>query len=168
MRKLFCMLVFACMLVPLGAQDFEVPKDYVFKTEEDYARYEPQVLKGIDWLLNTQLGSQREKRIQVNSFVVTWLTGAPNVSVNMRSTVANFAKANADLVIVFMCGWTRYELLHKANVNELDANVKSIQAVMDFYVRNKAYLSKDALVEKYLKLNEQGKLTAYLSEQIKS
>ena len=164
MKKLFGILTFSILAFNLVAQEFEVPKNCILSKEEDYAKYEGEVLKGIDWLLKTPISSQPEKRREINRFVMTWLTGSPTVTVNIKPEIVNFMKPNPDLLMVFMCGWTKYSIETKDNNNTAMGNQKGIEAVMEFYIKNKEYLKKDNNVEKYIKLKENGKLEEYISK----
>jgi len=164
MKKLFGILMFSILAFSLVAQEFEVPKNCILSKEEDYAKYEGDILKGIDWLLKTPISSQPEKRREVNTFVITWLTGSPTVTVNIKPEIVNFMKPNPDLLMVFMCGWTKYSIETKDNNNTAMGNQKGIEAVIEFYIKNKEYLKKDNNVEKYIKLKENGKLEEYISK----
>jgi hypothetical protein len=164
MKKLFGILMFSILAFSLVAQEFEVPKNCILSKEEDYAKYEGDILKGIDWLLKTPISSQPEKRREINRFVMTWLTGSPTVNVNIKPEIVNFMKPNPDLLMVFMCGWTKYSIETKDNNNTAMGNQKGIEAVMEFYIKNKEYLKKDNNVEKYIKLKENGKLEEYISK----
>jgi len=164
MKKLFGILMFSILAFSLVAQEFEVPKNCILSKEEDYAKYEGDILKGIDWLLKTPISSQPEKRREINRFVMTWLTGSPTVTVNIKPEIVNFMKPNPDLLMVFMCGWTKYSIETKDNNNTAMGNQKGIEAVMEFYIKNKEYLKKDNNVEKYIKLKENGKLEEYISK----
>jgi hypothetical protein len=164
MKKLFGILMFSILTFNLVAQEFEVPKDCILSKEEDYAKYEGDILKGIDWLLKTPISSQPEKRREINRFVMTWLTGSPTVTVNIKAEIVNFMKPNPDLLMVFMCGWTKYSIETKDNNNTAMGNQKGIEAVIEFYTKNKEYLKKDNNVEEYIKLKENGKLEEYISK----
>jgi hypothetical protein len=164
MKKLFSILMFTILTFNLVAQEFEVPKNYVLKQKEDFSKYEGDVLKGIDWLLQTPINTQTEKRKEINTFIIAWLTGSPDVSIEIKTEIVSFMKPNADLLIVFMCGWTKYSLETKDYKNKIKGNLSGIEAVIEFYVKNKENLKKDKNVEKYIKLKEEGKLEDYISK----
>ncbi|RYD88875.1 MAG: hypothetical protein EOP54_26550 [Sphingobacteriales bacterium] len=53
MKKItWCILLFLLIGLHAGAQSYEVPKDYHFKTQDDYSRYEPDVVKTADWVID--------------------------------------------------------------------------------------------------------------------
>lgn len=149
----------------LAAQEFEVPKDYSFKQKDDYSKYESDVLKGIDWLLQTPINGQLQKRKEANTFITKWLQGSPTVSIDINPGIVNFIKPNPDLLMIFMCGWTKYSLENKDYNNKIKGNQKGVEAVIEFYTKNKENLKKDKNVEKYIKLNQKGKLEDYISKK---
>jgi len=164
MKKLCSILIFSILAFNLVAQEFEVPKNYVIKQKEDFSKYEGEVLKGIDWLTQTPLNTQPEKRKEINAFVMIWLTGSPDVSIDIKPEIVNFMKPNADLLIIFMCGWTKYSLETKDYNNKIKGNQKGVETVIEFYMKNKENMKKDKNVEKYIKLKEEGKLEDYISK----
>jgi hypothetical protein len=166
MKKLIGILMFTILTSSLIAQEFEVPNNYVFTTKDDFAKYEGDILKGIDWLLKTPINIQPEKRKDVNAFVMAWLTGSPTVSVEIKPEIVSFMKPNADLLMIFMCGWTKYSLETREYNNKIMGNQKGVEAVIEFYLKNKEHLKKDNNVEKYIKLKEKGKLEEYISKNV--
>ena len=104
MKKTFSILIFSFLALNLVAQEFEVPKNYILKQKEDFSKYESEVLKGIDWLIQTPLNwTQPEKRKEINTVVMTWLTGSPNVTTFRRSNheIVSFIEPDADLIMIF-------------------------------------------------------------------
>jgi len=164
MKKLFIIFTLSIFTFNLVAQEFEVPRNYVLKQKEDFSKYEGEVLKGIDWLTQTPLNTQPEKRKEINTFVIAWLTGSPDVSIDIKPEIVNFMKPNVDLLMIFMCGWTKYSLETKDYNNKIKGSQKGIEAVIEFYMKNKENLKKDKNVEKYIKLKEEGKLEEYISK----
>jgi hypothetical protein len=95
-----------------------------------------------------------------------WLTGAPNVSVDVKTEIVTFMKPNSDLLLIFMAGWTKYAIETKDYKNKLNGNLKGIESVIEFYQKNKTNLQKDKNVEKYIKLKEKGSLEEYVKKNI--
>jgi hypothetical protein len=164
MNKLFSILMLSMLTFNLVAQQFEVPKNYVLKEKSDYPKYENDIIKGIDWLLQTPINAQAEKRKEVNRFLIMWLTGSPDVSIEIKSEIVNFTNLNPDLLMVFLGGWTKYALENNYSKNKIMGNQKGIEAVIDFYQKNKNDLKKDKQVEKYIKLKDKGKLEEHIAK----
>lgn len=157
-----------CMMSILAfSQDFQVPTKYEFQSKEDYQPYEPQVLKAIEWALNTPLDQESEKRQEVYIFLMKWLTGTPNVSIDINFDVVHISKTNQDLLFPFMLGWTRYALTNNYSKDKLQGNTAGIEAAVEFYKKNKKNLIKDKDIEKFDKLIQKGKLKEELQKRMK-
>jgi len=166
MKKIIVILVLTLVTINVFAQDFEIPGNYEFTTKEDYARYEADILKSIEWLTHTPVGTQPEKRLDVNAFLLKWLAGSPDVSVEIKTEIVNFIDPNPELLIIFICGWTKYSIETKDNKNKLTGNLKGIESVMDFYTRYKENMKKDKNVEKYIKMKEKGTLEEFIKKNV--
>jgi hypothetical protein len=166
MKKILSIFVFTVIITGLSAQDFNIPENYVLKGPADYARYEPDIIKCANWLLITPLNEQVSKRKEANAFLMQWLTGAPNVSVDIKTEIVTFMQPNADLLMIFMGGWVKYALENKDYKNKFQGNLKGIESVIAFYQKNINYLKKDKNVEKYIKMKDKGTLEDYITKNI--
>jgi hypothetical protein len=168
MKKLIFSIVFASSFLILSGQEFNVPADFSANKPDDYAKYEPDVIKSIDWFTNTPLNEQAAKRKEVYAFFLKWLTGTPRVSVGISEKIVTFIKPNGDLMFIFMGGWTKYALESKDYKNVFMGNLKGVESVIAFYQKNKAFLKKDKNVEKYIKMKENGTLEGYIKTNSES
>jgi len=165
MKRVFGILMLTILSTGVFAQEYEVPKNYVFSNNEDFIKYETDVLKSIDWLTQTPIQTQPEKRKEVNTFVLAWLTGSPDVSVEIKTEIVNFMDTNPDLLMIFMCGWAKYSIETKDYDNKIMGNLKGVETVIDFYIKNKENLKKDKNVEKYIKMKENGTLEEFITKK---
>ena len=60
-----------------GQTKFEVPQNVELKSKEDYSKDETTIIDAAKWLEETDLNKETEKRQQVNSFVIQWISGSP-------------------------------------------------------------------------------------------
>lgn len=167
MKNVQFMVVFAILMTSshlLIGQEFEVPAAYDFKTKEDYAQYNPQIVAAVDWLEKTPVKTQAEKRQEVNRFVITWLTGTPAVTVELQKLVTDISEKNPDLLLAFMGGWARYQLQHLEETDKVKLNTEGIKTALRVY--QLGGLKKDKQVEKLLKLEKAGELDAWVKTQI--
>lgn len=165
MKKLLLLLLIGCFTNILLAQDFEVPENYKLNKAEDYAKYEQDVIKCVDWLQKTPLATQPEKRKNANKFLLAWVMGSPNVHLVISDKIVTFMEPNADLLLVFMGGWTKYALETKAFDDKVGGNLAGVEAVIDFYTRNQKMLLKDKNVEKYIEMKNKGTLKKYIAKK---
>lgn len=166
MKRIIGIFMLTILANHVFAQEFEVPNNYEFTSSEDYVKYEGEVLKSIDWLLSTPIKDQVDKRKEVNTFLMTWLTGTKTVSIEIKTEIVNFMNPNPDLLMIFLCGWTQYSIETGDNENKILGTQKGIEAVIDFYTKNKAEMIKDANVEKYIKMQKKGTLVEFITKNI--
>lgn len=157
-------LLFASLLlfsVQAFSQTFEVPVDYKFETKDDYIKYEQNVIGGVNWLLETPLNQEQSKRKEVNAFLMTWLSGSPTVTIEVSSNIVTFVDC-PDCLMIFLGGWAKNTLETKDNTDKLKGNLAGIESVIRFYNSNKASLGKNKAIQKYIKLQEKGKLEEHV------
>lgn len=167
MKKYYLLLTFLMVLLFGGysfAQSFEVPQHYEFTGKEDYARYHDQVIEAVGWLESTPLNEEPEKRQRVNTFVFQWLSGSPEVSVELQEYVSAFSDKNPQLLLVFLGGWARYQLEHPAEKEKMKFHTAGIESVLRAYEQGGA--RRDKRVEKLLKFRDKGKLEGWLRKRI--
>lgn len=168
MKKIRLILCFLLLLTGknLYSQTFEVPKNYSLKADADYARYEKDIIEAAKWLVATPLNEQPEKRKEVSAFILKWLIGSPTVSVEVNETIMNFAKKNEEMLILYMAGCARYVLEHNYSKDTRAINKAALHDMIIVYKNGKG-IKKDKNMEKLAKSEEEGKMDAWLAENLK-
>jgi hypothetical protein len=163
MKKLLfaSILSFLAISFTASAQTYEVPKDYVLKVKEDYPKYNDDVVKTVDWLQQTSWAEQTDKRKEASAFLIAWITGSPDVSVEIGSALLKLADKNKELLITFMGGYTKYAILHKSDFDKNQANVFALRAMIEKY-NNEPTRKKDSAMEKLIKMDKDGKLEEWV------
>jgi len=156
-RLLLLIALFLSVCLCTYAQDFEVPQNYILKEKGDYAKYQADVLKAIDWLQKTSWAGQAEKRKQVNGFLIEWMTGSPTVSIEIGSGVTKLADKNNNLLIVYMAGYTKYVLENASDSDKNRPKIAGVKAVLEKY-KSDSSLKKDKALDKLVQLEKDGKL----------
>lgn len=166
-RIIFIMLFILVNTVTICAQEYNIPKDYKFETKEAYKTYESQIKETIEWLLQTPLGKEANKRRDAFKFLMDWIDGTPNVTVGLDQRIINFISVNPEMLVPFLSGWVKYSLDNDYSKDNIQCNKAGVEAVVTFYRKNKGYLKKDGNIEKYEKLIEKGKLEEEISKKLK-
>ena len=162
MKKLLLTLLLVSTFSGLFAQAFEVPKNFNPKTADDYAPYEADVIKSVDWLMSMPFVLEKQKREQVNAFLLKWITGSPNVHIDIKPEIVTFIGGTPDLLMIFMGGWTKYSLETKKFDDKVGGSLAGLNSVIEFYLNNRKSLPKDKNIEKYIKMKEKGELEDYV------
>lgn len=166
MKKMILLAALVVSSFSLYGQEYMVPKNVKFENKGDYATYEPQVKETIGWLLATSLGKEPTKRTEANTFLMMWLTGTPDVSINVNTDLLPFVKKSPELLMPFIAGCVRYSLENNYSKDEIQINKAGLETIVAFYRNNRGYLKKDDNIEKYEKLIEKGKLEEDIKKRI--
>jgi hypothetical protein len=160
-------LLLTVLIVPgaLRAQDFTVPDGYAFKSKEDFAKYEPQVLKCIEYLQTAPLGADAAKRRPANAFFMAWVQGAPNVNVEVQSYMMGLSSKNKDFILVFIAGWTRAELAHPGSADKTEYHLAGLRSVIKAYTQAAGVVQDDA-VDAIVQQEKDGKLPEWLKDNL--
>lgn len=165
------MLTLAVLLFGIAqltaGQSFQVPQNYSLVKKADYAKYEKDVIACVNWLENTPVNQQAEKRKEANRFLLMWVTGSPNVDIALSQKITSFSK-NPDLVMIFLGGWTQFDLEHPdQSKDEVAGNLAGIRSVIKVYQANLGKgIMKDKDVQKMIKLEKKGKLEEWVRIQV--
>lgn len=152
------------LTIVFNVLSFEVPKDYKLENKEDYLPLETDVVNAINWLSETPTDEQEGKRMDVNRFVLQWIVGSPYVHIEIKQEIFTFSDAAPDLLIIFLGGWAKYSIETKDYDNKIEGSLAGINAVIDFYTKNKKSLPKSKEIEDYIKMKEDGTLKEYVEK----
>ena len=164
MKTLLLLFVLSFISIGAFAQDFEVPKKPKLEKDKDFAAYQEDVLKCIDWLAETPLDEQASKRKEANQFLMLWLTGSPSVTIGLNEDIISFMNTSPELLTIFLGGWAKHSI-ESGQKDKVSGNLAGIEAVIKFYKANRKTIGKNKSVEKYIKMKEKGSLEAYVKEK---
>ena len=153
-------LLFSCTTA--FAQTYELPENYVLKAKDDYAKYEPDVIKTADWLQKTPLAEDANKRRAANKFIMDWVSGSPNVTVSVGKKLLDMTDKNPDFMYLYFGLFAKYSLEHKEGLDKNKADLEVLTALITKYKTDPAIV-KDSDLEKLVKLQQQGKLETWIA-----
>ncbi len=116
------------------------------------------ILDCITWLQMTPIEVDRDIRYTANAFLLQWLSKSPEVNVELRSDLVDMAEKNPDLLVIYMSGWAAYSLKNGEPYPSVEAHIQGIEAVRDFYRKNRDGLNRDKHLEKLIKKESKGKV----------
>lgn len=145
--------------------NFEVPAGYELKAREDYARYESAIVEAAKWLEATDLDKEKEKRKEVNTFLIQWISGSPDVSIEIHPAVADLYGKNEQLLAIYMAGAARYQIENKGSADRMKGIKAGIVSMINVYKKGIA-VKKVKELEKLVKFSDP-ELDAYIAKKIK-
>lgn len=169
MKNFIALFALLSLFVGISAQEdeFQVPKKYQIKTEEDCAKYKEDIKKCVVWLMETPSNVEKNKRASASKFLLKWIEITSDVSIILDSRVQTFME-DPELLTIFIAGWAKDVLDTEDNHKDpVRGNLAGINAVIDYYQKNKEFLEKNSAVEKYIKMKEKGKLEETIQKKYK-
>jgi hypothetical protein len=159
MKKIFRTIFLLTLVINLraSAQTFEVPKDYKLKSQKDYVKYEPEVVKIADWLMRTPLATEPAKREAATQFILVWAQGTKDVVIELKQSIMNLSDANPQLGFIYMASFCKYAIQHKADFDKTQANFAALKDVIAKYEAEPTH-KRDDDVENLIKLDNENKL----------
>jgi len=162
MKRLF--LTFTALFLTIcfyaKAQNFEIPK-YAFNEKKDYIKYEPDILKTIDWLEQTPWSEQEDKRAKAKAFYQNWLDGRPDIPVEINAEISKLSKDNIELMGAYEYGFTKYAILNKAKFDVTKAKIAGLKEVIAKYNSQPDH-NPNPEVDKLIGLVAAGKLESWV------
>lgn len=146
------------------SQNYSIPQNYKLEKAEDYAPYEDDVVKTFDWFMKTPANAEASKRKEAGAFLIKWLSGSPNVQLELNEKIVTFMGSSPELLIVFLGGWAKYSLESNDFDNKIAGNMAGLEAIITYYESNKSILPKDSNVEKFVKMKNKGTLKGFVEK----
>lgn len=158
---------FSCLLpaLVLAQTEFEVPKDYILKEKEDYAKYEKDIVAAAKWLEETDLGKEKGKRADVNHFVKEWLEGSPTVYMIYSAPLFKLFEKNEQLLYVYIASYCRWVIEHNNDdANKKGAVTAGLKSIMAVYKKG-IEIKKNKDMLKLIDKDEKGGLDEYIDDK---
>ncbi|MBZ4191995.1 hypothetical protein [Niabella beijingensis] len=164
MKHLFFLLIFCLSMINSFPQDTNWLNPLP-ATKEEFIKREPEVINVIDWLENTPLDQDADKRKYMNALLVGWLTNSPTVTVEVDSKVAPMSKKNPGLLPIFLGGWIKYSLQNAYSKDAVKCNLAGIKSVIKIYKAGNG-IRKDKDIEKLVALDNKNELETWIASRL--
>ena len=163
--KIFTTAFLTLFVVLCNSQNkFELPKTIVLETEQDYKKYEGDIIKAAKWLEETDLDKETNKRKEINDFLMKWIMGTSAVTVEIKEPLINLCGENENLLALFAASYSRNFLENKKSATKFTATRAGITSMINVYKKGIA-VTKSTELEKAIKLYDQGKLDQYIKSK---
>lgn len=162
--KHFLILTIALLSTTVSAQEFPVPEDLQLETAADYQAQNDNIVAAVIWLRDTHLNKEQQKRKRINTYLLQWLTGTPTMTLTLSPGLADYGEC-ADCLMLYMGGYAK-AVIESGNDDPLATNLAAVRTVMAFYQNSKGRIGKNKVVQKFLKMEEKGKLEAEIAKRM--
>lgn len=135
------------------------------KKAEEYQPTEQNAIATINWLENTPIGTETDKRKEQSKLLIEWLMGSPTVTIQLDAYIMDYCEKNTELFTLFMGGWAKYALENSYSKDALQGNLAGIRSMIKVY--KAGGLKKDKKVQELVDLDASGKLEDWLKKKLK-
>ena len=157
----FVLTLFAAISVTSQTK-FDLPQNIELNKASDYAKYENDIVSAAKWLEETDLNQEAKKRKQVDVFIIKWVSGTPNFTIDMNQSLIKLYGDNHELLVLFMASYSAYSLENK-NANKTAATKTGIVSMINVYKKGIS-IKKSKEMEKAIKALDQNKLDEYIQK----
>lgn len=132
--------------------------------EEEKVSEEEQIIKAINWYLETPLNEENKNKIKkIGSSILTWIIKTPKVSVMVDSRYCPTTEGG-ECLLAFMFAWTKYTLENDALDKPEDACYNAIRITNGYYLKNKDFIGENEEIHQLIELEMEGKLKERVKE----
>lgn len=159
---------FALSLQLATAQSTNLLQSIPGKNTKAFQDSEPKLLNTIDYLNNTALNVDKDKRKQQSALLMGWLTNSLTVTVTLNAYIMEYTKKNEDFLMIFLSGWAKYSVENEYSKDELQGNLAGVRAIIAYYQKfiNNGGVKKDKAIEALIELEKAGQLETTIKEKI--
>jgi hypothetical protein len=140
---------------------YEPPKNYTLIKREDYAVYNMEIIEASKWLEETPIQKEAKKRKEVNKFVIKWLAGSPEVTINITDELRKIIYKNDNYMAIYFATYSKDVIANKESTAFSAAKAACTSLI-------KAYLNSDVksfpAMEKLVEAYQSNKLDSYIME----
>ena len=166
MKHLILLLSFFVFTINSVAQQFEVPKNYEFKTEADYDKYESEILACVDWLMTSPINKQVRKRDKAVSFLAAYSIDNKRVNPHLDKKEFPFL-LNGELGVIYIASWTKSCLTQNYVNNKEEFTLRATNQVIKYYLANQSKIKKGKGIKEFVDQKQQGNLTHFVNSKLK-
>ena len=169
---LFLIPVLLFSSIPVFSQIPEVPEGFTFRTSRDYLEKQDLVVSCILWLQQNHPEDYEPRRKEMNRFVSSWLSGAPGLSIKTNDAFYQeilsekaypFAE---DLGKVYLYSKALHVMSRPGSKDDNTAKMAGTEEMLKLYkvIIDNDPTNSSKVLDKYLKLQEKAKLSAYIAK----
>lgn len=158
------LLAMACGLAAGAQKCPEIKNTEGWADASAYAKDRENVKECLRWLCKSAYGADIKCRSEVNVYVLQWLAGTPEITVELKSEYLPQTEVyQEDIMYSMLHGMAYYLLDHIEEKDELKLHVKGLEVVAKLAEQSEE-LSKDKSMKALLKAYRRGKLVEYAKE----
>lgn len=143
----------------------EIPAKYGWEKAEDYFHDREHVKMVLKWLCKTPYGENIQQRSVANAYVMEWLAGTPEITINVSTSVILGLEENPDILFSLIHGMALHLMEHPNETDPVKLHTKGLETVAILCNQSKE-LSGDSRIKPLLKAYRRGRIREYTAEKL--
>jgi hypothetical protein len=161
MKQFFIYLLYSFFTSVGFSQNISLPPVSSLKTQQDLERTKPDLIKAANWLEQTPINGNPEKRKEVERFVFMWVSASNTINVEMNRKILGFDDHNPGLAMIYTASAAKY-LVQKNSTDRLQSQIAGLKSVVAVYKRGIG-IKKDKNLDALVQADRKGRLKKWLS-----
>lgn len=138
-----------------------IPEKYGWVEDKDYVQDRESIIRVLKWLCTSPPGWQLKQRSLANAYVLEWLAGTPEFSLDVKSEVVPSLDKFPDLLNSLMHGMALYKLEHPEVTDSVKLHTEGLAVIAELAMQSKE-LAADREIRKLIKNYKRHKLKAFV------
>lgn len=145
-----------------------------WETIDEFKAEEPNIIKNIVWLENNPIATEQNDTKALSEYIISWLSNTPYLKVVLDGVFLESLMNNKKFryaekfKVTYLFGKSLYIIQHQDNPDEVKASTRGVEGMVTLY--KELQLADPSLrnstLEKYVRLNQKGKLEAYVLDKL--
>lgn len=165
MKKITLLITLVISSVLAYSQSFEIPKNYEFKTEADYDKYESDILACVDWLMTSPIHKEVRKRDKAVTFLAAYSRDNDRVNPYLDKKEFPFL-LNGELGVIYIASWTKSCLTQNYVNNKEEFTLRATNQVIEYYLANQSKIKKGKGIQLFVNQKNQGNLASFVNSKL--
>ena len=155
-----CMVLGAMSHFATGQAVPKIPETYGWTSAEEYHRDLPEIKKCLHYLCIAPLADTIGRSV-VNAYVLEWLSGSPELSVDIDTRSLPFLAENEELIFPVIHGMALYQLEHPKEKDNVVLHAKGLK-VLAALAESDAELKKAPYLREIFRAAHRKKLESWV------
>jgi hypothetical protein len=144
----------------------KIPEEYSWETPAQYKKDQGDIKKCLEYLCDAPLSYQVE-RSEVNAYVMEWLSGSPDITVDIDTRALPFLSYNEELIFPVVHGMALFQFTHPNITDKVVLHAHGIE-VLAKLVDEDPTLRREEYMKDILKAARRNKLESWVCSQFNS
>lgn len=152
LKNLFLTVLLIFSVTKVSAQNVDDIPTFKFKTAQEAAQHNIEVLTCCDYLLSHKFDDPNYIKLAAN--ITIWACVSADVNIEIMSE--EWMLKNGDgkyLLMAYIAGWTRCALRNNVKTNTFDCYKSAVKDCIEYYKINTSF-GKIKILDKYASMNE--------------